>query len=361
MFDRRLLKNFDWFLLCTAFLLATCGIAMVYSATYWMGLSQYLKQLGWLGIGIIAMFVVMFVDYHTWSRFAHLFYLVSIGSLCLLFLFDHSGLGSNRWFRLGPIAFQPSELTKVATLLLLARYLSSKSRKFSRPSDLVIPLVIAGMPVLLILRQPDLGTASVFVALFLVLLYMAGVRPKHFWSLVGLGLAGAPLAWRALAGYQKARLVAFINPNADPLGVGYHIVQSKIAIGSGGFLGKGWLAGTQTRLNFLPGHYTDFIFPMLGEEWGFLGASLLLLLYFLLIMRGIKITVQAKDMLGSLLAMGATSILAFHIIVNIGMSMGIVPVTGLPLPFLSYGGSHLFATMVLVGTLLNVKMRQFMF
>lgn len=361
MFDRRLLKNFDWFLLGTVLLLASCGIVMVYSATYWMGSSQYLRQMGWLGIGIVAMFVVVLIDYHTWSRFALFFYCVSLASLCLLFLFGYSGPGVSRWFRLGPVSVQPSEVAKVATLLLLARYLSSKDDRSSRPSDLIIPLAIVGLPALLILKQPDLGTATVFVALFLVLLYLAGTKPRHLLSLMGLGFLGAPLVWRALAGYQRARLAAFINPDADPLGVGYHLAQSKIAIGSGGFLGKGWLAGIQTRLDFLPGHYTDFIFPVLGEGWGFLGACLLLVLYFLLIMRGIKITLQAKDMLGSLLAMGATAIIGFHIVVNLAMTMGLVPVTGLPLPFLSYGGSHLFAIMILIGILLNVKMRQFMF
>jgi rod shape determining protein RodA len=240
----------------------------------------------------------------------------------------------------------------------LVRFLSRKEEGIFWP-DLITSLIILIFPFLLISLQPDLGTALFFLPLGLILVYLAGAKGRHLFLLVAFFLLTSPLAWFLLHDYQKRRLLTFLNPTRDPLGAGYNIIQSKIAIGSGRFLGKGFLHSTQS--SFLPGHHTDFIFSPFAEEWGFLGSLLLLGIYLFLIMRAIEISLQAKDRLGSLLAAGMATLLASQIIINIGMATGILPATGLPLSLLSYGGSHLVTCLVSIGFLLNIRMRRFMF
>lgn len=350
MFDRRLLKNFDWGLFTITLLLCLIGILTICSTAK----PYHLKQLTSLGLGLVVLMIVFSIDYHKWARWAPLLYLAGLALLLFLFFFGHSVLGARRWLSIGPLTFQPSEVAKIATLFILARHLSQKEK-----IDLFLPLVIVALPFFLIACQPDLGTAFLFLPLGLVLIYLAGARIKRLISLIAFFLLTSPLAWLFLHDYQKRRILSFLNPARDPLGAGYNVIQSKIAIGSGRFLGKGFLHSTQS--SFLPGHHTDFIFSSFAEAWGFLGSFLLLGIYFFLIIRAIEISLHAKDRLGSLLAAGIATLLASQVIINIGMATGIIPATGLPLPFLSYGGSHLVTCLIAIGLLLNIRMRRFMF
>ncbi|MBU4311019.1 rod shape-determining protein RodA [bacterium] len=380
MFDKRLLKNFDWPLLAITLLLCLIGILTIYSTAKTLDTPYHLKQLASLGLGLVVCVIVFSIDYHKWSRWAPFLYLGSLLLLFFLFFFSPPALGVRRWLSIGPLTFQPSEISKVATFLLLARYLSpvrgnpslsgsdASRRSIGRTSnginrkekaDILIPLAIVALPLFLIASQPDLGTALLFLPLGLVLVYLAGTRTKHLFLLIGFFLLASPLGWFFLHGYQKRRILSFLNPTRDPLGAGYNIIQSKIAIGSGRLLGKGFLNSTQS--NFLPGHHTDFIFSSFAEEWGLLGSLFLILLYLFIIIRAIEISLHAKDRLGSLLAAGIATILASQVIINIAMATGILPATGLPLPFLSYGGSHLVMSLVSIGFLLNIRMRRFMF
>jgi rod shape determining protein RodA len=353
VFDRRLSKNFDWPLLVIALILSVVGIITIYSATR-LGIPYHLKQIYALGLALVVCVFVFLIDYHKWLKWAPLLYLGSLVLLLALFFFGHSASGARRWFSIGSFNFQPSEVTKVATLLLLTRYLSAKEK-----TDIFIPLLIVTVPFILIARQPDLGTASIFLVLGLVLVYLAGAALKHLLLLVGFFFFTSPLVWFFLHDYQKRRILTFLDPSRDPLGAGYNIIQSKIAIGSGRLLGKGFLNSTQS--SFLPGNHTDFIFSSFAEEWGFLASFLVILLYLFLIIRAIEISLHAKDSKGFLLAAGIAVLLASQVIINIAMATGFLPATGLPLPFFSYGGSHLVMTFAAIGLLLNIKMRRFMF
>ncbi len=354
MFDRRLLKNFDWPLVAITLILCLIGILTIYSAAK----PYHLKQFASLGLGLFALIIVFSIDYHRWTRWAFPLYLGSLFLLLSLFFFGHWALGARRWLPLGPFNFQPSEVTKITTILLLVRFLGGKEGEILWP-DFIISLIVLAFPFLLISLQPDLGTALLFLPLGLLILYLAGARIRHLSLLTGFLLLASPLARLLLHDYQKRRILTFLNPARDPLGAGYNVIQSKIAIGSGRFLGKGFLKGTQS--SFLPGHHTDFIFSSFAEEWGLLGSLLLLGIYLFLIIRAIEISLHAKDRLGSLLAAGMAIFLASQVIINIGMATGILPATGIPLPFLSYGGSHLVMDLVSIGFLLNIRMRRFMF
>ena len=354
MFDRRLLKNFDWSLLAITLILSLIGVLTIYSTAK----PYCLKQFAFLGMGLFALIIVFSVDYHKWARWAFLLYLGSLVLLLLLFFFGHSALGARRWLHVGPFNFQPSEVAKITTILLLVRFLSRKEEGLSC-LVFVTTLIILAFPFLFISLQPDLGTALLFLPVGLILVYLAGARIKHLFLLIASFLLASPLAWFLLHDYQKRRILTFLNPARDPLGAGYNVIQSKIAIGSGRFLGKGFLHSSQS--SFLPGHHTDFIFSSLAEEWGLLGSFLLLGIYLFLIFRAIEISLHAKDRLGALLAAGIAILLASQVIINIGMATGILPATGIPLPFLSYGGSHLVTCLILIGFLLNIRMRRFMF
>jgi rod shape determining protein RodA len=270
--------------------------------------------------------------------------------------------GAQRWIRIGSLSFQPSEFVKISLIMALAKF-------FHRPPhregytlrNLPLPFFFVFLPIVLILKQPDLGTAIILLLIFVSVLIFVRIR----WSsLLTIGLAGAaviPLLWRFLKEYQKKRIITFFNPDLDPLGAGYHLIQSKIAVGSGGIVGKGFMKGTQCKLGFLPEQQTDFIFSALGEEWGLVGSLLLVGLYLALILWGLRIAVEAKDRFGAILAFGVVSMFFWHVLINIGMVLGMMPVVGIPLPFLSYGGSFLISTLIGIGLLLNVSMRRFLF
>jgi rod shape determining protein RodA len=366
MIDRRMLVNIDWMLLLLVFIIGAWGLITVYSATHGRLETHledlYLKQIYWFGAGLVVMIVVALIDYQALSRSAYLLLLLGIVLLIAVFLFGRVASGARRWLTLGPLSFQPSEIVKVFLVLSFARYFTETRRDGGlRLRDLLIPFLLLAIPCLLIAKQPDLGTALVLFFVGCVLVFASGFPLKILLSLTGAGVVAMPIGWLFMKDYQKIRVITLLNPEFDPLGAGYHSWQSKIAIGSGGFWGKGLFAGTQSGLNFLPEKHTDFIFAVFAEEWGFIGTAALLVLYMLLLLRGLSIAYTSKDRLGSLIATGVVAMLSVYILFNIGMTVGLTPVVGLPLPLFSYGGSSMLATMVAIGLLLNIRMRRFIY
>jgi rod shape determining protein RodA len=357
MFDRRLIMNFDWTLLVTGLLIAVIGVVNIYSSTFpHTGNFKplYLKQIYWLLLGVALMFFILFFDYRTLIRHAYPFLLFCLILLILVMFFGRSTSGSQRWLQLGSISFQPSELTKIALILALTRFFTEEDNPQGYGlRDLFFPFLIFIIPTLLVFKQPDLGTV-------VLLLLIIGVHLRT-WITLGVGCAAlAPLLWHFLKNYQKTRLLTFFNPDLDPLKAGYHIIQSKIAVGSGTIFGKGFLKGTQSQLHFLPEQHTDFIFSVLAEEWGFMGSFFLLFLILLLISRGLKIAYTSKDRAGAILAIGISAMLFWQFFINVGMVVGIVPVVGVPFPLLSYGGTSVITTLMGIGILMNISMRRFM-
>ncbi len=371
--DRRLLKNLDWALIAITLILIATGVVIVYSATRanpaLTGGNPFAyarKQIIAAIIGIAMVIGLMTFDYHLSERGYYALYFLNLLLLIAVLLFGKEVNGAKSWFHIGPLGIQPSEFAKIFLILTLARHLSQKD-SLSSFFDLISAFVHIGVPLLLILLQPDLGTAMVLVAILFGMLYLAGARPKHLGAIV-LSVVAIVVVWALLSAffgvpfplksYQIARLTAFVNPQKYYDGAGYNVIQSMTAVGSGRFLGKGLFNSTQGRLGFLPEHHTDFIFAIFGEEFGFLGCFLLLLGYLLLIWRGLKIAYQAKDLYGSLIAGGVVSMFLFHVLVNVGMNIGIMPITGIPLPFISAGGSSMMVNLVGVGLLLNVWSRR---
>jgi rod shape determining protein RodA len=365
MFDRRLITHFNWTYLLLILLIAVVGIANMYSATSsWTASAQpvYIKQFYWLGIGVLIVAVVCLIDYR------HLEYLsipLFAGNMLLLILVlavGKTSMGATRWINLGGVNVQPSEIMKIVIIIMLARYLSEKAhlRGFSL-RELVVPGLILGVPALLIMKQPDLGTALLVLSIGGTMALFAGIRRSAIMFLGAAGLATACGGWFLLHNYQKQRILTFLNPERDPLGAGYHIIQSKIAVGSGGLNGLGFMKGTQSQLSFLPERHTDFAFSVFAEEWGLLGCLLLLALYCLIVLWGLHIALRSNDRFGMYIAIGVSAMLFWHILVNLGMVIGLLPVVGVPLPLFSYGGTSMVTTMTGVGLLLNVSMRRFMF
>jgi rod shape determining protein RodA len=364
--DRRLVAHFDWTLFLLAVAFVSIGIATIYSANYNMtedhagGLPS--RQLVWFGLGIIAMLTALAFDYRYIDRLAYPFYGAMLLLLILVLFIGHSGGGSQRWINLGFFRLQPSEPAKLAIVLLMAKYLQSDEppRGF-RLRDLWVPFALVAPLVLLTLVQPDLGTAIILGVVFLSMLLMGGLRPRSFLCLVAAGMTLLPIAWQFLKAYQRQRILTFLDPDRDPLGAGYHVIQSKIAIGSGRLFGKGYLGGTQNRLDFLPAQHTDFIFAVFSEEWGFVGCVALLLLYLAFIIYSLRLIERAKDRFGGLLVFGMAAIFFWHVAINVAMVAGLMPVVGVPLPMVSYGGSSLASMMFALGVMINVSMRRYTF
>jgi rod shape determining protein RodA len=364
--DRRLVAHFDWTLFLLALAFASIGIATIYSANYDIaenhagGLPS--KQLLWFGLGMIAMLTAVAFDYHYIDRLAYPFYGAMLLLLVLVLFVGHSGGGSQRWINFGFFRLQPSEPAKLAIVLMLAKYLQNDEppRGF-RLRDLWVPFALVTPLVLLTLVQPDLGTAIILGIVFLSMLLMGGLRPRVFLCLVGAGLAFLPIGWQFLKGYQRQRILTFLDPDRDPLGAGYHVIQSQIAIGSGRLFGNGYLHGTQNRLDFLPAQHTDFIFAVFSEEWGLAGCLILLVLYLALLIYSLRLIERAKDRFGALLVFGMAAIFFWHVVINVAMVAGIMPVVGVPLPMVSYGGSSLASMMFALGVMINVSMRRYTF
>lgn len=361
--DRRLIAHFDWGLFGAALALALLGVFAIYSATGESAFRQglYLKQLLWILVGLLALFLALSCSPRTVERFAYLLFGLSLLTLALVPFFGRVGLGAQRWIKVGPFTFQPSEFVKVGHILFLAKYFEDQKERLKDPKVFLLPALFTLFLAALVLKQPDLGTAILLILLSLSMMLLVGLKPRHLLPFVLASLTLAPILWGLLKGYQKRRILVFLNPNLDPLGAGYHAAQSKIAIGSGMFLGKGLLSAPQSQLRFLPESHTDFIFSTLAEQWGFIGSLLLLLVYTYLISRGLEVAREAQDLFTALLGFGITTLLAFHVLINVGMVTGILPVVGIPLPLLSYGGSSMTATMLALGLLLGIRMRRFMY
>jgi rod shape determining protein RodA len=363
--DRRLIAHFDWPLLVCALLVIAGGLTTVLSATHtpnhlFSGL--VIRQALWAALGLIGLLAALSFDYHRLERYGYFVYAAALGLLIVTALLGASGGGARRWIALGPFSLQSSEFAKVALVVALARHLHRQIGDGPLSlRALLVPILLLAPPALLILKQPDLGTVVVLALTVAAVLLVAGLRLRLVLIVAAVLVPAVPHVWHHLKPYQQRRVMTFIDPNADPLGSGYHIIQSKIAIGSGMLQGKGFLHGTQNRLNFLPEQHTDFIFSVLAEEWGFMGACVLVCLYTALLVRCFMVATRARDSFGVLLAFGLTAMIFCQVLVNIAMATGSLPVVGITLPFFSYGGSSLLTSMIAIGLLMNVSMRRFTF
>ena len=396
-----LLKKIDFVIFLSALGLIILGLMALYSSSNAVldqdvKTNYFIKQLVWTFLGMILIIIILFLPNKWFYESAYNLYGISIFFLLLVLIFGKPGQGAERWLSIGPLSLQPSEFVKLTTILALARYISQDNVNLNRLKDFAIAALIVVIPFILIIRQPDLGTALVFGVLALPMFYWAGLRGSNllliiwpffiilasfqFFSFLVLmvilvvfllyshrskyilifnflvniimGLI-TPFLWNSLKPYQRNRIKIFLDPESDPRGAGYQIIQSKVAIGSGGILGKGFMQGSQTQLRFLPEQHTDFIYAVIGEEFGYLGISIGLVLFTTFLIRGVQIAVFVRNRFNSIVSIGIVTVFAFHVLVNIGMTIGLLPVTGLPLSFLSYGGSALITNMIMVGILLN--------
>jgi rod shape determining protein RodA len=426
----------DYVLIFTVMLLVLIGVLIIYSAGFdpveKINKGLYKKQLLWFVFGFVLMLAVTFMNYKFLSEYSLQIYIGFLLILLFTSIFGKTVRNTRAWLNLGLFAIQPSEFMKLGLVILLAKYLEFRERDIQNFKELLIPTLLMLVPMLIILKQPDFGTAMMFIPILFTLLFVGGADVSHLISIVGiaaialvvpmivtyrewigqegsnfildffkssnllyivagillfiaivsyalnfffikkyyrriyipstvlsLGLFFSVIIHKYLKVYQKRRILVFLNPDLDPYGSGYNIIQSKIAAGSGGFFGKGFLNGSQAQLGFLPEKTSDFIFSVVAEEWGFIGSIIIIALLSIILFRGIQIALESKDKFGALVAAGITSIFFYHIIINIGMAIGIMPVTGLPLCFISYGGSNLIMSMIAVGILINIRMRKF--
>ena len=361
MLERRSIHNVDWLLAFSVLALASIGVGMVYSATSEGPLSGLAaRQAAYLLAGFAVMVLVMAIDYHTLAELSYVFYAATLLALVYLLFFGRAIANTRGWVELGPVNFQPAEAAKVTTLLALSVFMSRRRTAGLGFTNMVSILGIVGIPVLLIARQPDLGTALTFLPLVAVAAFLGGIRVRTILILALIPILALPLIWNHyLQGRQKVLVVTFLDPTSDPRGVGYQVIQSKIAVGSGGLTGKGFLEGTQGQLKFLPAQHTDFIFSVIGEETGFLGVFVVMGLYFFMLARMFLSVGLARDRAGVYIVFTASMLIAFQFLVNIMMIIGLFPVVGITLPFLSYGGSSLLTNFIAVGLVLNVRMRRF--
>ena len=349
-------------LVAACVIVTVAGVIFIHSADLRdpQAAGEFKKQMAYAVLGLALMFGASFLDYHVWQRWAVPIYVLNLLLLAFILVKGHSALGAQRWISLGPLGtFQPSEPAKFSLAVSLAAVLCRGT--YTRLRDLWLPLVVVAVPAVLILRQPDLGTTLVVLAILTSELFLGLPKLWHF--LVYVGAVSAAAAFTVgtnfvLKPFQRSRLLVFLNPKVDPQGAGWNLNQSKIAVGSGELFGKGLYHGTQTQLNFVPEHSRDFIFTVVGEETGFMGALALVALYAIVLWGGIHAIFSARDRFGYLLAAGLVGMLAFHIVVNIGMTIGIMPITGIPLPFMSYGGSSILTNFVAIGVLLNITMQR---
>lgn len=353
-------RDLDWLLLGLVLLIAGLGIMEIYSATLGTKFAGvYVKQIYFLGAGVLLLFVFSRVDYKLLLDSAPWLYGAAVAALAAVLLVGRVVFHSRRWIPVAGSHLQVSELVKLVIIIVVARYFAGAKSPAAGWRDVLRIGVLVGLPMLLVLAEPDLGTALTYLPVAGMGLLLGGLRWRHFVLLALAGVLVLPVAWRHLHPYQKARLESFLRPEADPLGTGYQLLQSKIAVGSGGLWGKGIAKGSQTRGAFLPVPQTDFIFAAFAEEHGFVGGIAILFLYFLVLMRLIQDAQAAPDLGGALLVMGVVAVLAFHVVVNVGMAVGLMPVTGIPLPLMSSGGSSLLFTCAALGVAMNVRMSRF--
>jgi rod shape determining protein RodA len=361
------IPNIDRAILLIVIIILVFSLFTLYSSCHYKGdfvrENIFFKQLLWILIGLFFMVVFLRLDYRKLWDVVWPLYIFVFFALFLVLFIGRTKLGAQRWLELGDFNFQPSEVGKLVIILLLSRYFSQRSfeeigvlKKMSSPTKgFIIPLILTFVLAILVALQPDLGTALVYIFLFLFLVFFVGVRLRYILSFFFLCLFSFPFFWFLLKDYQKDRLLVFLNPNRDPLGAGYTIIQSKIAIGSGRLFGKGWLSGTQNQLNFLTERHTDFIFSTIGEEWGVIGGLILIILFYFLIKRILSLALLTNDPFAKNLCFCIASLILIQLFINIAMTIGLMPVVGLPLPFISYGGSSLVCFLLLIGVVLNIS------
>ena len=364
-------KKFLFGLMFIAILMTLIGCMVIYSASnplksHESHITNFMKshasrQLIFMMLGIGVAFIIFFMNDKFISFMTWMIYPANVLLLVAVLVMGTVRMGAQRWITLGGFSIQPSEFSKITVILALANYLSWDFDNRKSIHYYIVSLLIAGVPMFLIMKQPDLGTAMIIVPILYLMLFFVGANYYYLFGTVLMGLVSAPFFWSRLAQYQKDRLLTFINPNADPTGTGYTLLQSKVAIGSGGLYGKGWFNGTQTQLGFLPEKHTDFIFSVLGEEWGFVGALTVIVLFLFLLYYCLFVADSSRNVYGKVAAVGLTVMIFSHIFINMAMTVGIMPITGLPLPFLSYGGSSLLTSFIAIGLLLNIYRQRYRF
>jgi rod shape determining protein RodA len=356
----RSLRDLDWSLIAITLVLCAVGTLQIFSTTrgtVWAAV--WWKQALWVVSGLLLMWIMASIDYHTLVGHAYVYYVLVLIALVLVLVVGRTVSGGQRWLGFGPVYLQVSEFVKIVILLVVARYLAELKTERPEVRDLVKLGALIGVPVALVMRQPDLGTALTYLPILAVGVFLAGLRWKYVAVVLLAAVLLLPLGWLILQDYQKARLVSFLDPSRDPRGSGYQTIQSKIAVGSGGMWGKGVARGSQTQLRFLPVPHTDFVFSAFAEEHGFVGVVVVLGLYFVLLMQILQNAQTAPDRAGVYICMGVCALLLFHVLVNIGMVVGRMPVTGIPLPLMSYGGSNIWSTFLMLGLVHNVRLRRF--
>jgi len=361
MFDRRLIKNFGWGIFLIALTFSFIGLINLYSASYQTELSAFKKQLIWSMFGLFVLILISLLDYRLIKRYAFHIYIFSILLLIFVLIMGKEVSGSRSWFSIGQyITIQPSEFVKISIILVLARFYDNDFENGPYGlRDLLKPFILVLIPVALIMFQPDLGTAAIVIMVSASMVFFMGIRTKSIIFLLTLTLGFSAIGWKfILKDYQKKRITTFIDSSQDPLGSGYNAIQSQIAVGSGKLLGKGFKQGSQTQLRFLPAQKTDFAFSVLAEEWGFLGGTASLILYFLIILWILDTASRSKNKFTMLTCFGIATIFFWHIVINVGMVIGLLPVTGVPLLLLSYGGSSTITAMLGIGIVLGIRMRR---
>lgn len=361
MSNVRTLSRVDFNLIGTTVLLALIGCVVIYSATYFtQDIAVAQRQLIWVGVGIVLMILFAVIDYRVYFDIAVILYGISLILLLYLLIWGRTTANVRSWIHIGAFQFQPSEFMKIFTALMLARFFDSNERAYLTFRSFGMIMLIIGLPLVLIIVQPDFGTAASFFPLIAAAMFMGGIRARYWIIAIVLCVIAIPVGYNVfLKPYQRERVMIFLNPERDPLGSGYQVTQAKIAIGSGGLTGKGFLQGTQAKLEYLPARHTDFIVAVLGEEWGFVGIVVVLGLYLYLILSSLIIAKNARDRGGAFLVVCLVSFFIFHILINVAMQIGLLPTTGIPVPFLSYGGSSTMMFFMAVGLILNVEARRF--
>lgn len=348
------LLEINWFIVLVMAVIAGIGLAMMYSAGAEDNAPYFSQQLARFSFAFVVMLMIAVIPMRMLLDYAYIIYFLCLLVLAVVDVAGHIGMGAQRWVKLGGVNLQPSEFMKLAVILVLARYFhNSHQDDVKRITFLIIPLLLIALPAFFILRQPNLGTTTILVVVGLIMCFLAGVQWRYFTLGIISVVTAAPVLWHFMHSYQKRRVLTFLDPQQDPLGAGYNILQSMIAIGSGGLLGKGYLQGSQSQLNFLPEKHTDFIFTMFAEEFGFFGSITLLLLYMLLLSAGMLVAIRSRSTFGAMVAAGVVALLFIHILINCAMVMGMLPVVGVPLPLMSYGGSIMLSSVFAVGLLLN--------
>ncbi len=356
MFNLRALKNFDWVIIVIGILLFAIGIAVIYSTTFGMvgGGKEAWQQAIFGLIGLIFFFFVAFFDYRTMFNWSSVLYIILIFTLIVVHFLGKNSMGATRWITIAGFQFQPSEFVKLLIIIVMAKYFSDFAEEMHKLKPIIKSGIYFAIPTFLVLIQPDLGTALVFIVIWIAMLAVSRIRLKHIIILVAAALLLVPVGWITMHDYQKQRIIALVHPSSDPKGAGYNVTQAQIAIGSGQLFGRGLGHGTQSQLNFIPEKNTDFIFASLAEEMGFVGVFVVLVLFAVLIFRGILIAAKSRDYFGMYLSTGVVAMLAFHVFLNIGMNLGIAPVAGIPLPLISLGGSSVIVVLVSLGILESI-------